>query len=1230
MAILLADRAKLLMKKTIRILLIIFISLFALILILLNLIYLSNTVQNAILHQALKIVNKKIPADISFSKLNGNLFKTFTIKDISIDYENNTIVNLKTITVQFDKKLFTNLKKKLLIVPNIHTDSLSCNIVIYPDSTINIVKAFAISTEKDTTKSDFSLILESFNLNHINITLNSMLDQNSFKKSINNLHITGSFNMKKGDLSTEITDMAFVYDSSPIALNSLKFSMNNNKSALEFDSLTIRHTHLSGSLDMEKDNYAFDVNAANIDSQDINYFFKKDILMPTTISLESHGVYTPERLTAQLSLNTKQGSLKAIIKSLDIKDKKADFAFYFNNFNPLQFTQSDKAKLTGTADITIDGLTMQSSSAVANIQLKDISYQEESINNLDIQAKLNNNKASIFLQANGYKEDNSITAQLSANNIFNAGNQVNPHIIYHSDIELIHINPYLFIPQKELNHYFDIKTTLRGQGIDLHNSNISMDLAIKQAPETAPQLFTTLSMILQKEREDISAKLEIENAQYDSIAITNLKLIGNLKTDFKKILHPTDMSLIAHDISIKDNDIKELSLKSHTNLTGFSTEIINQLAINISDSLDFATDFSFDLNNLKQAELHSLLANYKDIQINKLEPTTKIAFQDNTYKLENLKLQVDQGTVELDASFADNSLINAKLAVNNLPLSLVNTFLSKKTIESGFLNWQLNVSNTLEKPNIDSRITIENISLSADSLQKTSITLNKINLNMQQDNDSLCTDASIVLKNNKLNIKGTLPIYLNQQNALNNQIINKDKGFNLTIDMHQSNLQVLNPLIEPNATIEGNMDISLSFSNTLNKLKTNGRITLNKARLKYPEFGTDLQGINASININPQEIILDSLFFNAGKGSITTKGRASINLDRGFSLDSLNLNLNAQQAHLLNSPALNSKLNGHFVLTGNKEKLNLIADASFIDTKVNVDHLKRFNKYQELSTPLLLQSQQKEIDASSSTEAINLPNFKNLNVDAKLTIPRNTWITGKDMNFELTGNLQVKTNKGTMILDGDVELLRGYYALYGKRFNIKKAVITFIDDRDLNPIFDITASYRFREGDERRDLNLIVTGNLHKPQLSFTLDSIVISEADAISYIIFGKNLAQLSNRDQSSVNNELNAENIAASLLLNSLTSKINDSIKETLHLDMAEITGYNQYGNAEIQVGKYFGDKFFVSYTKEFNIFNTSSSQQEAMNIEYQISRNLFLQSEQSSNKNSGIDLIFKWESK
>ncbi|HPK41032.1 MAG TPA: hypothetical protein PKZ69_05355, partial [Candidatus Cloacimonadota bacterium] len=256
MAILLADRAKLLMKKTIRILLIIFISLFALILILLNLIYLSNTVQNAILHQALKIVNKKIPADISFSKLNGNLFKTFTIKDISIDYENNTIVNLKTITVQFDKKLFTNLKKKLLIVPNIHTDSLSCNIVIYPDSTINIVKAFAISTEKDTTKSDFSLILESFNLNHINITLNSMLDQNSFKKSINNLHITGSFNMKKGDLSTEITDMAFVYDSSPIALNSLKFSMNNNKSALEFDSLTIRHTHLSGSLDMEKDNYA--------------------------------------------------------------------------------------------------------------------------------------------------------------------------------------------------------------------------------------------------------------------------------------------------------------------------------------------------------------------------------------------------------------------------------------------------------------------------------------------------------------------------------------------------------------------------------------------------------------------------------------------------------------------------------------------------------------------------------------------------------------------------------------------------------------------------------------------------------------------------------------------------------------------------------------------------------------------------------------------------------------
>ena len=107
-------------------------------------------------------------------------------------------------------------------------------------------------------------------------------------------------------------------------------------------------------------------------------------------------------------------------------------------------------------------------------------------------------------------------------------------------------------------------------------------------------------------------------------------------------------------------------------------------------------------------------------------------------------------------------------------------------------------------------------------------------------------------------------------------------------------------------------------------------------------------------------------------------------------------------------------------------------------------------------------------------------------------------------------------------------------------------------------------------------------------------------------------------------------AESIATSLLLNNITSSLNNKIKDALHLDLAEITGYNQYGNTEIQIGKYFGDRVFISYIKEFNIFDTQSSQNESVNLEYQISKRFYLQSEQSSNKSSGIDLIFKWESK
>src|SRR5690554_2483505 len=149
-----------------------------------------------------------------------------------------------------------------------------------------------------------------------------------------------------------------------------------------------------------------------------------------------------------------------------------------------------------------------------------------------------------------------------------------------------------------------------------------------------------------------------------------------------------------------------------------------------------------------------------------------------------------------------------------------------------------------------------------------------------------------------------------------------------------------------------------------------------------------------------------------------------------------------------------------------------------------------------------------------------------------------TWISGKDMNFELTGLLHATSEKENIFIDGEVEILRGHYSLYGKRFNIEDAKIIFINDKDLNPVLDIKASYKFREENNRRTLYLLISGNLHSPSLSFILDSEQISEADAVSYIIFGKNMNELSNREQSSVGNEISAESIATSLLLNNITS--------------------------------------------------------------------------------------------
>ncbi|MCB5251086.1 MAG: translocation/assembly module TamB [Candidatus Cloacimonetes bacterium] len=1223
------------MKKVLLISSIIIFSIFMLLILTINVLYFSNLVQNKVLQFGINFVNKSFPADIYVENMEGNLFKSFTLNNIVIIYNDEQMLSLQKLAIQLNRKkhyrLFTDLGKRKISIENIRSDSLICNVITYPDSSINILKAFQTNKESEPSNSVFGVYLKNIELKNYNVYYTNRIKNKQFDDEIKSLDLSASAIIQNNKTKLMVSKLSFTYDNSQISLDNISYLQDNQSQQADIEMINIRNSSLSAKATKNEHSIDFKISGYRINTKDINYFTKSHTLKPLYFSFEARGSLADDAASAQLNLNTPKGCVDIIANSNNVKNYQINTTIIFDDFNPLQFTQDEIANLSGELNIETTGANLQNDSF--KIELKQVSakYDNYQLNDTYLNAILVNNKADIELNTTINSEENTyFNTSIQVDNIFNEDNSFANNISFIGNLNLVNLNPNIFVEHAELNRSLDINSEFKGRGIDLFEAELSLFIKDNQDTESNKTSFESLNLNIQKSNQNFIAKLNIINPSYDSIFARNIQIETNLNTDYKQIIHPSKLDFTINELFAYNNSINNISLFSQTKQTNTDIYVENQLSISASDSLNLDTSFSFKNDEISPIEISNLSIDLGKIQLNNLYKAAKLSFLDNIYSIENLSLQIDEGSIDIDASLKDNNYVSVCLKVSDLPLQLSNLYLPQKAIEKGYLDWQLDISNTLSKPIIDSKLSIKELTVVADTLNKSNIDIKDISINLKQTLDSLYTNSSIRLKDNVLNIVGTLPIYLSHSDKGNDAFINKDKQFNLSLFLEKSNLQSLNNLLEPKFQIDGDMSFNLSISNTINNPQLIGTLLLCNAGFKYPEYGTDLKNIYSSLSIKPNNVNLDSLTFNVGKGRLFANGKALFNYEKGFSIDSLKIDITSKQAHFLNSSALNSKINSEISVTGNKDYLFLNSSIKLIDTKVNVDHLSKSKSSFDLSTPLLMQNKSTEKKQSGNAKELKLPEFKKANINIKLDIPRNTWISGKDMNFELTGLLHATSEKENIFIDGEVEILRGHYSLYGKRFNIEDAKIIFINDKDLNPVLDIKASYKFREENNRRTLYLLISGNLHSPSLSFFLDSEQISEADAVSYIIFGKNMNELSNREQSSVGNEISAESIATSLLLNNITSSLNNKIKDALHLDLAEITGYNQYGNTEIQIGKYFGDRVFISYIKEFNIFDTQSSQNESVNLEYQISKRFYLQSEQSSNKSSGIDLIFKWESK
>lgn len=238
----------------------------------------------------------------------------------------------------------------------------------------------------------------------------------------------------------------------------------------------------------------------------------------------------------------------------------------------------------------------------------------------------------------------------------------------------------------------------------------------------------------------------------------------------------------------------------------------------------------------------------------------------------------------------------------------------------------------------------------------------------------------------------------------------------------------------------------------------------------------------------------------------------------------------------------------------------------------------------------------------------------------KIRMPRNTWIRGPGVNLELTGELDLVQEGSDYLPFGAIDITRGTYEIYGKKFTVRSGKLIFQGDFSTAVQLEVLASYVFTQDKVKHEMFVKITGDLSNPQIAFSLDSEsdTIEQKDAISYILFNAP-AQGTGLDITST-----AEDVVSGLV----SQQLSRTLGEGLNLDVIEFGTGENLTPGSVLVGKYITNDLFISVSQDFSSFSSAEALRVALELE--VLREFFLQATRGGKdeKDTGFDVIWKKE--
>ncbi len=727
--------------------------------------------------------------------------------------------------------------------------------------------------------------------------------------------------------------------------------------------------------------------------------------------------------------------------------------------------------------------------------------------------------------------------------------------------------------------------------------------------------------------------LDCDNIVYSDYEVARLN--ANASGDIGPDLLDLSGKMTAESIDLARLNLQKLvtEFAVSTSSADLRSNITQSDSIKIKSDLTVAWDSTIDVS-LRELEM--------DLRGHAwtLTDTSSIMIGEAVYRIDSLKLVGPRGDDDIKQELLIDGVIDLdssadfRLQLAGIDLSAAGSFLELPPPVDGRLSVDLNLSGTVDRPVLAGEVVIRDgryAEFHYDSLYG----------GVDYRGDSLTVHFSLSPNEaGQLHVSGTTTVSLALVNLDNLEL--SALPITASVAADSLSLQVLRAIGKEVSEVNGYVVGRCDIAGTPAAPRFNGQLALREGGVEVPAYGIAYKSVVAVLTFEGDSVSLDTLHIVRSDGSLTATGKVTFqdNILSGL-IQSTQIGFDSDEFFVVRHDDYEIQISGHAGLEGSIEKPTYSGEIRVDRSRIFLPALTNGGGDDADKTqgvPLLAAATQPDTATGDSipvarqkeTEPAGEPSefYENLRGRMKVKLPRNTWVRRPGLLLELEGEIDVVKDGQDIQLFGTIDVVRGHYELYGRRFELEEGSLRFQGDPEINPKVNIEAKYVFRAANrDKRSLTLFVAGTATTPSVSFQLDGQDIPEGDALCYLAFGRSCDRLSSgqrAEAASVSEGDLARKVAASLLSKQLTSTIGDQ----LNLDVVEIEAQESFEAATLVVGKYLTNDLLVTYERGIGSFEDDDIAREQLNIEYQVTNFLFLRFTEGDSKESGLDVIIKWE--